>query len=1060
MHWNTKPTNRVWRDPSKLMLALMMIGVLTGFPAKTSLAIQSDSFLASASGQASNITLIETGSDLLVTFDARDLSISEALEKLTGEANISLSRTAGHGLDKKADARFENTSFYKVIESLLEGTDLEFFMTPARDVLIIREKETDPADQEPGSIAGTIIDLATGEPMPGATVSIVGTNIGAATDVNGRYIIRRVEPGNYEIVVSFLGYERYMSDITVVSGERLTFDAQLVEDFIIGEDVVITAIQRGQSRAFTQMRQANNVRNVISSEQMERFPDPTIADALQRVPGIATVHDRGEAGDVMIRGLGPSFANVTVDGQRMPSTSRTGRDTDVRGISIDMISSVEVNKTFTPDMQADAVSGSINLITRRPVGTERILNATVSSGYNHSVGSINPQDLNYHAGLTYGQRSERFSYVLNASFRRDNRLQQDLRHRWEAVDFNGDGQVQDVLARLEPSLYPIDRQRYNFSANFDFYPSEVSSYSIRATYSRRDNQNTRLRITNRLDRGQFVQDSPTSGFTTGARGRFDYSARWDPRITEMYTINAGGDHRFSGFNLDYRAAFSYGFDGARGDNYRYGFRKDNGFDYAYDFTDRTASGITMVGDGFGPEDIVMRSFYESPNYGTNSEFSANINLEFPYRLASSEGSIKTGGDLRWSYKDRIRNRERYSFAEPITLADMQFDSAFDLRGNPGWQIPYYFDFNWAQNNFLDLYRDRLIPDTEYNAVYGQDQVFTNRELIPAAYAMVTHNVGPWMFLAGLRAEYTYINNRANQVVYDANGDIEGIEPLTVNDGFLDIFPAAHVRFAFTDRSNLRLSATQTINRPNYRDLSPYRIVDFDDEELRIGNPNLVSLRSSNLDLLFEHYFMNVGVISGGVFYKYISDFTFIESSSVDSGEFDGWIVAQPVNGDQATVYGAELSWQQRLNFLPGALSGLGLYVNYAYTFSAADYGRDEKYPLPYQVPHVFNAALSYDQGGFSGMLSLNYQSSSFLSTSTRLPDSIAEREGAFPDRYRTSFTSLDFSANQRVAPGTYVFLELKNLLDDSNMDYYLDERYPYRENWNSWWGQLGIRYRM
>jgi TonB-dependent receptor len=911
-----------------------------------------------------------------------------------------------------------------------------------------------------GVVSGLIIDVNTGEPMQGATILLEGTTIGTSSDANGRFILRRVPSGSHTLLVTFLGYTTYEEQIDVSDGERLLLEVSLEEDFIIGDDIVVTAVQRGQSRAFTQMRNASNVRNVVSSEQMERFPDPTIAGALQRLPGISTVHDRGEAGEVMIRGLGAGFGTVTVDGQRMPSTSRTGRDTDVRGVSIDMISSVEVNKTFTPEMQADAVSGSINLITKRPIGSERIFNATVSSGYNHSVNSFNPNDLNYHAGITYGQRTDRLSYVVNASFRRDNRLQQDLRHRWESVDFNGDGVPQDVLARLEPSLYPIDRKRYNFSANLDYYPSDNSSYSVRATYSRRNNENTRLRVTNRLDRGNYVLNDNDSGYTTGDRGRFDYSARWDPRITEMYTINAGGNHTLPGINLDYRVAYSYGFDGARGDNYRYGFRKDGGFNYSYDISNRQAGAVDMVGGSLDPSEIVMNSFYESPNYGTNHEASANINLEVPYRLGNQEGAFKTGLDLRYSFKDRIRNRERYSFAETITLADFQLDPQYDLRGNPGWRIPYYFDFQWAQSNFLDQYGDRLVADEAYNSVYGQDQIFNNTEIIPAGYVMLTQHVGNWMFLAGLRAEYTAIHNEANEVLFDEDGNAESIRPLTVNEGFLDIFPAIHTRYAFTPRTNLRASFTQTINRPNYRDLSPYRVVDFDDQQLSIGNPNLVSLRSTNLDLLFEHYFMNVGLISAGVFYKSISDFTFTESTSITGGEFDGWIQEQPINGDEASVYGVELGWQQRLSFLPGVLSGLGLYANYAYTYSAADYGRDEKYPLPYQVPHVVNTSLSFDRGGFSGMLSYNFQSSSFLSTSTRLPDEIAEREGAFPDRYRTSFGSLDFSANQRVAGGTYVFLELKNLLDDSNMDYYLDERFPYRENWNSWWGQLGIRYRM
>jgi outer membrane receptor protein involved in Fe transport len=132
-------------------------------------------------------------------------------------------------------------------------------------------------------------------------------------------------------------------------------------------------------------------------------------------------------------------------------------------------------------------------------------------------------------------------------------------------------------------------------------------------------------------------------------------------------------------------------------------------------------------------------------------------------------------------------------------------------------------------------------------------------------------------------------------------------------------------------------------------MAPYRIEDYYNEVVSIGNPELNSMRSTNIDLLYEHYFANIGLLSGGVFYKDILDFTFTESRALAEGVWNGLLEERPVNGDDATVYGAEVAWQQRFDFLPDPFNGAGLYFNYTFTHSEADYGNEVKYSLPRQV---------------------------------------------------------------------------------------------------------------
>ncbi len=201
-------------------------------------------------------------------------------------------------------------------------------------------------------------------------------------------------------------------------------------------------------------------------------------------------------------------------------------------------------------------------------------------------------------------------------------------------------------------------------------------------------------------------------------------------------------------------------------------------------------------------------------------------------------------------------------------------------------------------------------------------------------------------------------------------------PSEASASYGSFFPALHLRYRLDPSTNARAAVTRTIARPDFLDLAPNEYIRFDDEVIRRGNPNLTAATSTNLDLLFERYFASVGMFQAGLFYKAISDFAYLSRTELTSGPQAGFELLQPENGADATVYGAELAWQQRLAFLPGALNGLGVYTNYTWTKSETDFGvaGGRATRLPEQFNHVANVALTYDMFGFSGLVSANYQS--------------------------------------------------------------------------------------
>jgi TonB-dependent receptor len=260
----------------------------------------------------------------------------------------------------------------------------------------------------------------------------------------------------------------------------------------------------------------------------------------------------------------------------------------------------------------------------------------------------------------------------------------------------------------------------------------------------------------------------------------------------------------------------------------------------------------------------------------------------------------------------------------------------------------------------------------------------------------------------------------------------------------------HLRYKLSPQTNFRAAFTNGIARPNYYDLVPYRIVFEEDEEMAIGNPTIKPTTAYSFDLMLEHYFEGIGIVSGGVFYKGLSDIIFESVYEEVGGQYDGYEVYQSVNGGSATLFGFEINWQQQLSFLPGFLNGLGIFANYTYTTSNADLpGRDDA-NLPGQAGNVGNIALSYQKYGFSAQLSLNYHS--------KYIDIVGE-DGE-NDIYYDDHIQLDFSANQQILSGLSAYVQILNLTDAPLRYYIGDTKRPIQREFYSWWVQAGFKFNL
>ena len=912
------------------------------------------------------------------------------------------------------------------------------------------EVRAQPSSADGGEIQGQILAQENNRPLAGAQVRIPDLGLRALTNSRGGYRLRNVPPGTHQITVQYLGYQDESQEVSIQAGEVASVDFVLTIRPMDVDGITVSGTRWGsQADALNRQRTAPSIQNVISEEQIERFPDPQAAEAIRRLPGVASFDHRGEPQSIFIRGMSPGMSNVTMDGERLPTTGLSDRETSLMALPSEILSSLELSKAITPDMDADAVGGTVNLVTRAPLGDQRIFNVSGAGGWHQHGAGPNAQ-----ASTVFGERFGNVGILLRGSFRRNDMMMDDIRHFWGTEDF-GNGEV-DVLDQLRLGSYRTERDRYAISGRLDYDVNPQTTLFVRGLFNYFDKQGTRHQFRARPESGDHLAFGVVEG------GRLETIGR-ENRITQtLSTLGAGVETVMGPFNVDVNASVGLG---KHDQPYqRYLNHRLGGVDMTYDISNTRRAEWEVVGDNpgsyFNPENIPFLRHENRTDHVRDRDFNTRVNFELPYDLAEAQGSFRFGGRFFQKEKDRdywVRrffpvgdDRGRWSLAELASSSQHR-----PIVGQ--YEIGHWVDWDRGRR-FLDQNFSRLEEDVGYTMEVSASQNYEASESVVAGYAMTTLEWDDWTFITGLRAERTGTSYVGNQTVFDEEGRFVEMNPIDEGSSYLNIFPSAHLRYRLSDQTNFRLAWTHALARPNFTDLAPTQFIDHDAQRITRGNPDLQPSLVRNVDLLVEHYFEPLGLLAGGIFYKRLSDFFFGSIDRVEGGAMDGYEVRQPQNGAAADLWGAEIAWQQRLTFLPGLLSGLGLYANYTYTTSNAELREvTREVPLPRQIPHVLNAALSWERGPFMTMLTANHRSEYLWAVSQEAVSD--HRSHLFPsmDRYLEAQTQFDLSAQLEGPSSTTIFLELKNITDEPQTWYDGSPEFHFRSSYNHAWGVLGVR---
>lgn len=212
-----------------------------------------------------------------------------------------------------------------------------------------------------GEVSGVLSDGTSGELLPGANIYIEGIGMGTVTNLAGEYKLMNIPEGTHTVSFSYIGYVEQKKDITIQGGESVKLDILMAYDAVNLEEVVVTTQLLGQARAMNRQLNSDAMVNVVSSDKIKELPDVNAAEAIGRLPGISVQRVGGEANKVVVRGLSPKLTAVTINGIRVPSTSGTDRSVNLSMIAPELLSSIEVFKSPTADMDGDAIGGIVNL---------------------------------------------------------------------------------------------------------------------------------------------------------------------------------------------------------------------------------------------------------------------------------------------------------------------------------------------------------------------------------------------------------------------------------------------------------------------------------------------------------------------------------------------------------------------------------------------------------------------------------------------------------------------------------------------------------------------------
>ena len=853
-----------------------------------------------------------------------------------------------------------------------------------------------------GSISGTVANVATGAYLEGAQVVLAPGGLSTLSSATGEFLLPQVPPGTYEMAITYAGLDRKTIPVALAPNARVTANVLLSSEIYHLDRFVVSGEREGNAAAITQQRNAENIKTVMASDAFGNVADLNIVNFLMRMPGVTKTEIEGEPSGISIRGISNELSLVTIDGELGANASYRGltRGFEADKISADFIESIEVVKSLTPDIDAGAVGGIVNMKTKSALARRgRIFTFQAGEAYNVWRENYRPFWTASFSDVIGRERN--LGVLMSASYSKSNKPRDNSNMTYETttatdrpVWFNAGPWGEDL----------IEVSRTGLSARVDYKLLPSTTVYLTAMYSH---------YTSTLERHRGSISNPTAAnlvqvtdTVTEARNQtFSYVQLSFDRDIRTYNFSLGGESRILGGKLDFQATLSP----SRGHEAQ--FNTPKSVAGAQLRQDRSAThnhfAVTQTGGPniFDPRNMTMGNIARPELANAERVIGAQLNFTRPLRTRWPF-TLKLGGRYRSVYKMVDQTNRTYAFAGPNSVIAEMTDTSYRHRS---------FDYPTDRMPFFDQAKLGAAmaanpPWFLYNLAGSTQGSIANdvklTEDIAAAYTMGTLKLGRLTAVGGLRFEDTTLTGKGykNEISRaEAARRAAFVGPITPEEtlrrtvaqfgnpakssgGYRNHFPSVNFKYQATARVLARFGYAQSIGRPNLGAVRPSITVDVPNERVTANNPNLQPQRAENFDVSLEYYPESAGVVTLGGFQKNLKQFIFpstsptrLEPGNPYGDEYVGYSLTSNVNGGKAWVRGLEFAYQHQFanTALPSFLRRFGVFANFTWLKTEGNYqtasGITNTHAVPGFTPRSGNIGLSYVAHGWTIRAKAKYE---------------------------------------------------------------------------------------
>lgn len=839
-----------------------------------------------------------------------------------------------------------------------------------------------------GRISGKIVDYETGEPLIGCNVIIEGTSIGAPADIDGNYVIQSVPVGRYNLIFSSIGYSKTkIENVEIINDKVSVINVSLRIESIKTDEVIVQAKAENSFEAalLNKRKSSSSISDGISAEQIKKTPDATSADALKRVTGISILDNKY----IFVRGTSDRYSGALLNNTSLASTENEKRSFAFDLLPSNLIDNTIIDKSFTSDKPGNYSGGIVNINTI-DFPSKLTLKISVGNSYGSNTSfndfqSYNGGKLDF-LGIDDGTRAlpSKFPSNLNkGNYSREeiNNYAKLFNNEWKTSSRKaplnnnfmlsfGDGvtligenfgfifglsyksgfENRDIIR----NEYEADGQkRFSFSGNQSTF-STLWGGLFNISYKISNNHKLSFKNTYSHSSDDEVSMLKGAQYTDAGTEQKQSAIRFTSR--EIYSGQLFGEHYFEGLGklkLDWNLSNSLS-KKDEPDYRRLIYARDIGSDDDY---------YAVL--GFQPNLKNGGRFFSNMDEDTKS-FAANITLPV------SESKIKVGTLIEKTNRDFnsrlisvIINAPGNGFTDfsLLRLPDDEIFKAENFRKN-GFSIGEYANGTNNYNALQNIYAAYFMAEIPFN-LFNSD----------------------FRLVGGLRYE------KSEQLINSQDLSDQKDIKIKLNKG--NFLPSLNLVYKLNDITNVKFSFSQTINRPELRELAPFAYFDFSTQTSLRGNEKLKQANVNNFDLRAE-LFPNIGeILSAGIFYKEINDAiekVVVTGSSLGSERTFA-------NSDFARVYGLELEARLSLSYLSSSLSNFSFGANASWISSKVNVKSTqttvarENRPLQGQSPYVYNFGIYYQNFDSGTDISLLYNriGSRIIEVATAYEEDIIEK---------------------------------------------------------------------